>query len=305
MTYLSQIIFLPGNGDGTFGAEINSSISTTEQAGAASGQPPAGNAVVTDADLDGALDLVFGSGAVALGDGKGDFSAGTPVVEVAIPSIPTAFNYFNIASLGTFQPTGSAYPDLVFAAPSGVGSAPFPLVAISTSSAFAVQSDGGAPSVTVTSGQSRSVPLSVTGAATYTGSVTLTCTGLPSKCFVHLQSRHTQPCRRHAPIVDSDRFHGCRQHGRHGQTLPGARHDNVRLRHLCRQSAATLAETPSRLLDDPCARRLHFAAVGLWRQRIIDFEVEHACRHIYLPVDCDGRNDAEHNQLYPYCEIGW
>ena len=180
LTYLSQIIFLPGNGDGTFGAEINSSISTTEQAGAASGQPPAGNAVVTDADLDGALDLVFGSGAVALGDGKGDFSAGTPVVEVAIPSIPTAFNYFNIASLGTFQPTGSAYPDLVFAAPSGVGSAPFPLVAISTSSAFAVQSDGGAPSVTVTSGQSRSVPLSVTGAATYTGSVTLTCTGLPT-----------------------------------------------------------------------------------------------------------------------------
>ncbi len=28
LTYLSQIIFLPGNGNGTFGAEINSSIST-------------------------------------------------------------------------------------------------------------------------------------------------------------------------------------------------------------------------------------------------------------------------------------
>ena len=25
----------------------------------------------------------------------------------------------------------------------------------------------------------------------------------------------------------------------------------------------------------------------------------HACRHIYLPDDCDGRNDAKHNQLHP------
>jgi hypothetical protein len=180
LTYLSQIIFLPGNGDGTFGTEINSTISTTEQAGVASAQPPAGNAVVTDANLDGALDLVFGSGAVAVGDGKGDFSAGTPVVEVAIPSIPAAFNYFNIASLGTIQSAGSTYPDLVFAAPSVAASAPFPLVAISNSSAFAVQSGGGSPTVTVTSGQSASVSLSVTGAASYTGSVTLTCAGLPS-----------------------------------------------------------------------------------------------------------------------------
>jgi hypothetical protein len=180
LTYLSQIIFLPGNGNGTFGTEINSIISTIEQAGAASAQPPAGNAVVTDANLDGALDLVFGSGAVAVGDGKGDFSAGTPVVEVAIPSLPAAINYFNIASLGPIQPAGSTYPDLVFAAPSGAGSAPFPLVAISNASPFAVQSGGGSPTVTVTSGQSASVPLSVTGAASYTGSVTLTCTGLPA-----------------------------------------------------------------------------------------------------------------------------
>ena len=128
-------------------------------------------------NLDGVPDLVFGSGAVAVGDGKGNFSAGTPVVEVAIPSLPAAINYFNAASLGTIQPAGSIYPALVFAAPSG--SAPFPLVAISTSSAFLVQSGGGSPSVTVTSGQSASIPLSVMGAASYTGSVTLTCTGLP------------------------------------------------------------------------------------------------------------------------------
>jgi hypothetical protein len=179
LTYLSQVIFLPGNGDGTFGTEIDSTITTTEQAGAASGQPPAGTAVVTDANFDGALDLVFGSGAVVLGDGKGHFSAGTPVVQVAIPSVPAAFSYFNTATLGTIQPPASTYPDLVFA-PSGGSSAPFPLVAIPNASAFAVQSDGGSPSVTVTSGQNANVPLSVTGAASYTGSVTLTCTGLPS-----------------------------------------------------------------------------------------------------------------------------
>jgi hypothetical protein len=179
LTYLSQIIFLPGNGNGTFGTEINSTISTVERAGAVSAQPPAGNAVVTDANFDGALDLVFGSGAVALGDGKGDFSAGTPVVEVAIPSLPAAIQYFNVASLGPIQPPGSSYPDLVFA-PSGSSSAPFPLVAIPNASAFTVQSGGASPTVTVTSGQNASVPLNVTGAASYTGSVTLTCTGLPS-----------------------------------------------------------------------------------------------------------------------------
>jgi FG-GAP-like repeat len=180
LTYLSKIIFLPGNGDGTFGTEINSTVSTTEQAGATSPQPPAGNAIVTDANSDGALDLVFGSGAVAQGDGKGDFSAGEPVVEVAIPSLPAAINYINIASLGVFQPAGSFYPNLVFAAPAGAGSAPFPLVAISDASVFAVQSGGGNPTITVTSGQSASVQLSVTGAASYTGSVTLTCAGLPA-----------------------------------------------------------------------------------------------------------------------------
>jgi hypothetical protein len=162
-----------------FGTEINSTISTTEQAGAASAQPPAGTAIVADTNLDGALDLVFGSGAVALGDGKGDFSSGTPVVQVSIPSVPAAFSYFNIASPGTIQPAGSTYPDLVFA-PSGGSSAPFPLVAIPNSSPFAVQSGSASPTVTVSSGQSASVPLSVTGAASYTDSVTLTCTGLPA-----------------------------------------------------------------------------------------------------------------------------
>jgi FG-GAP-like repeat len=179
LTYLSQITFLPGNGNGTFGAEINSTITTVEQPGVTSAQPPAGNAVVTDANLDGALDIVFASGAVAVGDGKGDFTAGTPVVQVAIPALPAAIQYFNVPSLGPIQPPGSTYPDLVFA-PSGGSSAPFPLVAIPNTSALTVQSGDGSPSVTVASGQNASVPLNVTGTAGYTGSVALTCTGLPS-----------------------------------------------------------------------------------------------------------------------------
>jgi hypothetical protein len=177
LTYPSRIIFLPGTGDGKFGAEIDSTVSTAVQTGAMSGQPPAGTAVVTDANSDGAADLVFGSGAIALGDGKGNFSSGTPVVEVAVPAASTSFN---VASLGSIQPAGSAYPDLVFAAPPGAGSAPFPLVAISNSPAFTVQSSGGSLSVTVTSGQNANTSLSLTGAPGYTGSVTLTCTGLPA-----------------------------------------------------------------------------------------------------------------------------
>jgi hypothetical protein len=178
LTYLTPIIFLPGNNNGTFGAEVDSTISTVEQAGAASAQPPDGTAVVTDTNLDGALDLVFGSGAIVLGDGKGNFSAGTPVVQVPVPAIPAAFSYLNVASLGTIQPAGNTYPDLVFAAPSGTASAPFPLVAISSASPFAVHS--GNPTVTVPSGQSGSVALSVVGGASYTGSISLTCTGLPA-----------------------------------------------------------------------------------------------------------------------------
>jgi hypothetical protein len=177
LTYPSQITLLPGNGDGTFGSEINSTISTTVQPGATSAQPPGGSAIVMDANGDGVPDLVFGSGAVSLGDGKGDFSAGTPVVEVAIPSLPAAINYLNAASLLLFQTAGNAAPVLVFSAPSG--SAPFPLVALSTASPFAVQSGDGL-TITVAPGKSASLPLSVKGTAGYTGSVALTCTGLPA-----------------------------------------------------------------------------------------------------------------------------
>ena len=52
---------------------------------------------------------------------------------------------------------------------------------MSTSSAFAVQSGSGSPNVTVTSGQSASVPLSVTGAATYTGKRHLDVHGIPGQ----------------------------------------------------------------------------------------------------------------------------
>ena len=159
---------------------------------------------------------------------------------------------------GNLQPTGSAYPDLVFAAPSGVGSAPFPLVAIHLL-AFAVQSDGGAPSVTVTSGQSSERPPAC-GAALIPARH-LDLYGIADKCFVHLQSRHTQPRRRHAPIVDSDRFHGRRQHGRHGPPFRGPGITTLGCASLP-AVCSTPAETPYRLLDDPCARRLHFAAVG-------------------------------------------
>ena len=103
----TTIVFLPGNNDGTFGPQVNSTASypMPSQQGPFP-IAPAGNAVVTDTNLDGFPDLVFGTAAVAAGDGTGKFSAGA---EVGSQSNGFA------ASVGLLQLTGSALPSLVFA----------------------------------------------------------------------------------------------------------------------------------------------------------------------------------------------
>ncbi|MGI8772706.1 MAG: FG-GAP-like repeat-containing protein, partial [Acidobacteriaceae bacterium] len=68
--YQTPITFLPGNGDGSFGTPIVSSLSVPIPGSGGQMPPvPAGNAVVADANEDGHLDLIFGSGAVTQGDG--------------------------------------------------------------------------------------------------------------------------------------------------------------------------------------------------------------------------------------------
>jgi hypothetical protein len=206
----TPIIFVPGNGDGTFGAETDSTITIPAPASSSSGvQPPEGNAISTDVNLDGAVDLAFGNGAVVLGNGKGSFSADTAIassvpestvnlIQLAelpfpalvygtLPTVGTApvppvltLDITSTASLavttlapGTHSITASYSADTHYAAST---SAP---VSVTIAPAFTVQGGGGSTDITVTSGQSASAQLSVTGGAGYTGSLALTCTGLP------------------------------------------------------------------------------------------------------------------------------
>lgn len=117
-SYVNPVIFLPGNGDGSFGAEIDSVLTTNT---AQVGDPPDGDTIVTDVNLDGALDLTFGSGAIALGDGAGHFAS---AVGVGGPGTGNGSNSTVIA----IMPPRGAYPSLVYVGQPG-GAAPFPLVA--------------------------------------------------------------------------------------------------------------------------------------------------------------------------------
>ncbi len=116
--FTTAMIFLPGKGDGTFGTET---ISNPSYPMAALGPEPAApgeNAVAVDVNLDGFPDLVFGSAAVALADGKGNFAAGNPITTNSGGTFGE--------SLGLLLPAGSSLPYLVFAGiPTNVGMAPF------------------------------------------------------------------------------------------------------------------------------------------------------------------------------------
>jgi hypothetical protein len=104
--FTTAIVFLPGNGDGTFGAETDSIVSYPMVEQGPEPAAPGGNAVAADANLDGSLDLIFASAAVALGNGKGAFSAGNPIR-------PQAFGIFG-QSLGLLEPAVGSLPYLVF-----------------------------------------------------------------------------------------------------------------------------------------------------------------------------------------------
>ncbi len=111
--FTQPFIFLPGNGDGTFGAETDSLITTPYVAsGAATGQPPAGKADVIDVNLDGNLDVAFGSGAVVLGDGTGHFTSGVPFITV--PDITVNPGQVPLAHLALVKAAGAAYTSFVF-----------------------------------------------------------------------------------------------------------------------------------------------------------------------------------------------
>jgi hypothetical protein len=78
------IIFL-GSGDGTFESPTFFALPTPPNVVI----PINPNLIVQDVDLDGMLDLVFGSGRFALGNGDGTFTLGTPLF--ALPASPYAY----------------------------------------------------------------------------------------------------------------------------------------------------------------------------------------------------------------------
>ncbi len=110
--YQTPITFLPGNGDGSFGTPIVSSLSIPLPAGGGQMPPvPAGNAIVADANEDGHLDLVFGSGAIAQGDGAGGFTLGTPLPLVLPTQTPGALAFVPVL---VTHPSQQILPAFVF-----------------------------------------------------------------------------------------------------------------------------------------------------------------------------------------------
>jgi hypothetical protein len=95
------IVFL-GNGDGTFESPIFYALPTPPNA-VISLLP---NFIVQDVNLDGKLDLVFGSGRSALGNGDGTFTSAAPLFP--LPASPYSYPLLQM------QLTGNPVPSLVF-----------------------------------------------------------------------------------------------------------------------------------------------------------------------------------------------
>jgi hypothetical protein len=99
----SDAIIFPGNGDGTFESPTFFALPT----------PPnviiniLPDFIVQDVNLDGKLDLVFGSGRLALGNGDGTFTLGTPL-------FPLPANYPLAYPLVQMDLPGNSVPSLVF-----------------------------------------------------------------------------------------------------------------------------------------------------------------------------------------------
>ncbi len=117
-SFVNPIVFLPGDGNGSFGPEIDSLVSTNT---VLEGEAPGGDSVVTDTNLDGALDIAFGSGAIVLGDGTGHFTSG-----VGAGGAGAAEGSQSAIAAITFP--GNPYPSVAYIGQPG-GAAPFPLVA--------------------------------------------------------------------------------------------------------------------------------------------------------------------------------
>jgi hypothetical protein len=102
----SDAITLLGKGDGTFETPLYFALPTPPDVIV----PINPNFSVQDANLDGKLDLVFGSGRLALGNGDGTFTLGAPL----FPLTNAPYSY----PLAQIELAGNPVPSLVFLLPS-------------------------------------------------------------------------------------------------------------------------------------------------------------------------------------------
>jgi hypothetical protein len=102
----SDAITLLSKGDGTFESPLYFALSTPPNVIV----PIIPNFIVQDVNLDGKLDLVFGSGRLALGNGDGTFTLGAPL----FPLTNAPYSY----PLAQIQLAGNPVPSLVYLLPS-------------------------------------------------------------------------------------------------------------------------------------------------------------------------------------------
>jgi hypothetical protein len=102
-------ITLLGNGDGSFKNPLYLTLATAPSTGAQYYETPA--VVVQDFNLNGKLDLIFGDGQLALGNGDGTFSLSSPLFPAQILGETTTNGAFPLVPMTL---PGNLVPSLVF-----------------------------------------------------------------------------------------------------------------------------------------------------------------------------------------------
>lgn len=123
-------ITLLGNGDGSFQSPLYLTLATSPSGGAQYYQTPA--VVIQDLNLDGKLDLIFGNGQLALGNGDGTFTLSSPLFPAQLLGETTTVGAFPLVPMTL---PGNLVPSLVFFLPAVTPPAASVFTALPSSSA--------------------------------------------------------------------------------------------------------------------------------------------------------------------------